>query len=391
MPLTGFMYDLSGGYQAPFTLLIVLLALPVPLRILRDNLADTGVVPSSGRLSWSPDINHFIEPLADPTATLGSDSAKDRDDLSQMVEIGQPNYIYIRLQNRGEIPAGAEVDIYYSLPSTLPSPGSWNKIGTIEVPSVAPGEFRIAGPLEWNNIPQAGHYCFIGILGNTLDPKPDFSSVDTIEDFHNLIRNNNNVVWKNFDVHDAVSGSLVNFNFLVQGFTNREYETDLELDLTELPMECQVELRLLKRLSETATKEHLRKKSSTKNYIRFDVMASHLAALRRMPLKKADSSEVSIKITLPETIEEGAYNVSFIQKIDNKEAGRITRRILVGQYPYIANRNSSEVHVANCEHVSRMSPINKVPYRDVKLAIKHGYNGCYYCLKEYDTDSQDRE
>ena len=52
------------------------------------------------------------------------------------------------------------------------------------------------------------------------------------------------------------------------------------------------------------------------------------------------------------------------------------------RYPYAANRRSSEVHKVNCEWAKKISPISKGAYRE--LAIKHGYNGCRYCLPEYD-------
>lgn len=53
--------------------------------------------------------------------------------------------------------------------------------------------------------------------------------------------------------------------------------------------------------------------------------------------------------------------------------------------PYIANINSGEVHVRDCDWAHRIAQRNRVYYCTLEDAIADGYNGCYYCLREYDT------
>jgi murein tripeptide amidase MpaA len=353
---------------------------------IRDNLQDTGQEPLvGGGLARSPDINHYRNQLANPQAILGSASAQGQNDLFEDVEYGQPNYIYIRLQNRGTSTSGANVDIYWTRPSTLPTPNSWNLIGSIDVPSVAPGEFKVAGPLTWSTVPSTGHYCFVAVLGNVHDPKPDKNMIQNSNDFYTYIRENNNVAWKNFDVKDMFSGSVQRFAFQVQGWPRIAYLSDLEIDLSNLPRNVQVELQILKRLTEGTKAEHLSKTKETKLYSHYKATPPERVALRNMPLKTSDNSQATVYITLPEDIPDGAYDFSVLQKIEGKEMGRVTKRILVGEHPYVANRNSGEVHIANCEWVKKMSSRNKIAYRELELALKHGYNGCYYCLPEFDT------
>jgi carboxypeptidase T len=353
---------------------------------IRDNLQDTGQEPlAGGGISRSPDINHYRNKLANPQATLGSAAAQGQDDLFEDIEYGQPNYIYVRLQNRGSSASGVEVDIYWTRPSTLPTPASWNFIDKIDVPSIAPGEFKVAGPIEWNQVPAKGHYCFVAVLGNVHDPKPDRNAIHNINDFYTFIRENNNVTWKNFDVEDMFAGSFARFDFQIQGWPRISYLSDLEIDVSDLPQEAQVELRILKRLTEGMTVEDLTKVAQTKLYSRYEVTSPERAALRNMPLKTSDNSEATLYITMPEGVPDGVYHISVLQKIEGQEMGRVTKRLLVGEHPYVANRNSGEVHVANCEWVQRMSLVNKVAYREVELALKHDYNGCRYCLPEYDT------
>ncbi len=66
--------------------------------------------------------------------------------------------------------------------------------------------------------------------------------------------------------------------------------------------------------------------------------------------------------------------------------GRVTRLLAVGEHPYLGNRRSKEIHIPSCKWAKVMSPGNRVAYKDLERAIKHGYNGCHFCLSEYDTD-----
>ena len=54
-------------------------------------------------------------------------------------------------------------------------------------------------------------------------------------------------------------------------------------------------------------------------------------------------------------------------------------------YPYVANKNPhcKEVHKVDCQWVNKMRPDNKVPYTSLSDALDDGYDGCFYCLKEY--------
>jgi hypothetical protein len=53
---------------------------------------------------------------------------------------------------------------------------------------------------------------------------------------------------------------------------------------------------------------------------------------------------------------------------------------------YVANKNPSkkEVHKAECEWINLMKPVHKVPYQTLQEALDDGYDGCHYCLGEYD-------
>lgn len=366
-----------------------LAVLDVPADVyLRDNLQDTGAEPTpGGGLSMSPDIHHYRDSLTDPQTTLGTAAVKQRNDLFETIEKGQNNYVYVRFQNRGSAAATADVDIYWTQPSTLPVPGSWNLIGSLNGISVEPGELKVAGPLMWpeSQIPATGHYCFIAVLGTVSDPKPNIAAVHTIDEFYAFIRENNNVAWKNFDVEDQFAGSLMRFDFMIRGWSGTAFAGDLEIDLSSLAQTAEVELKLLRRLTVGALPTGLTKIEDVGWYTSYQVASGQVIAMRDMPLKPSDHTIATVSIKLPPDTPDGTYDIAAIQRIGGHEVGRVTKRLIVGDHPFVANYRSGEVHKANCPWVQLMSGRNKRAYRDVQLALKHGYNGCHTCLPEYDT------
>ena len=58
---------------------------------------------------------------------------------------------------------------------------------------------------------------------------------------------------------------------------------------------------------------------------------------------------------------------------------------------YVGNHRSKEIHTSSCHWVTQMASSNKIPCRsmaDLSAMIKsNGYNGCYYCLNQYDRDT----
>jgi Glutaminase len=353
---------------------------------LRDNLQDSGAEPlADGGISASPDINHFRQPLADPDGALGSPAAQARSDLSETIEIGQTNFIYLRLQNRGMSAAPVDADLYYSVPSTLPTPTEWIPIGSLTTPPVVPGEFKVAGPIPWESIPKKGHYCFVAVIGNASDPKPSLSAVHTADDFYALIRQSNNVTWKNFDTDDVFAGGSITYDFLVQGWPRTALRSDLVLDLSKLPSDATVEFRLLARLAAGASVQGMTKVKTSANHVTYRAQPGKAAAICGMPLRPSDRSVAILSVTTADNTSPGAYEWCALQRAGGQELGRVTRRLIVGDFPYVGNSRSAELHVANCTWVLRMRPRHRIPYRDTALALRRGLNGCRFCLPEIDT------
>lgn len=357
---------------------------------LRDNLFDTGVEPTaSNSLCKSPDICHYRNQLLDPAATLLDASSINKDNLFENVEKGQSNWIYLRVRNRGYAPGDASVDLYWTKPSTLPTPPSWHLIGTIPVPEIQPDHWAVAGPLEWpaDQLPDTKHCCFIGILSNVQDPAPDLSTVTDSASFHQLIRENNNIVWKNFDVEDMFGGGYAYFEFQVQGWPRVRCKSDLELDLSELPEGVKCYLKIIRRITKGADAVNMTLREESDLYSRYNMECDGVCALKQMSLEPSDNTEATLTVELPEEAPDSVYNLWIRQIVANKEVGRISRQIVVGEHPYVGNRNTKELHIrGQCEWERKMSGKNRVAFHDPELALKQGYNGCATCMPEIDTD-----
>ena len=383
--------DTPGGYGQ-----YIFLGLPAHDLYLRDNLLDHGQEPLiNGGICTSPDIIVFNQQLLDPEATLGTAAAQQSDTLGTTIESGQDNFIYLRVQNRGSQATAGTARLFYALPSALPTPNSWHEItdpnNPVPIPSINPQEMKIVEVI-WgqNDIPpynpnQDNHYCFIGLITSGNDPAPTLAAIQTIDDYYNFIRASNNATWKNFDVVNMFVNSVNSMNFAVQGWPKVKVSADLLIDLAELPPTMPVTLRILKRLSEAAALQNAVLIEETKEYQRFALTPGTQACLGGMNLKASDNTQATLQITVPQGAADGFYRLAAVEVIDGKQMGRVTRMLAVGEHPFMGNRNTLEVHKATCDWVAKTSPRNKVAYQDLERALKHGYNGCRFCLPEYNT------
>ncbi|QQR87307.1 MAG: S8 family serine peptidase [Flavobacteriales bacterium] len=214
----------------------------VPDVYMRDQVGDDGSVPSGSSISASPDV--IVQPtaVADPTAAFGEGSGTENSNtLGYQVEAGQDNFVHVRLRNRGSVAAtSVRATVYWSEVSTLVAPGSWNLIGTTAPIDVPAGDVLVVtDALVWSaaDIPATGHYCFVAIAHHAADPAPPTPPTMEWSQFYDLVRNNNNVVWRNFNVVDVEPDpsepSVLRFN--LAGAFKEEFPFDLEI-LLNLPL-----------------------------------------------------------------------------------------------------------------------------------------------------------
>lgn len=322
------------GVMPDLRQIIPLLGL-VPDVYLRDNVGDTGVVPSTGGISASPDI--IVRPIAvaDPEASFGEGSGNENvSTLGYEVEAGQDNYIYARIKNRGGMQAiGVTVDVYWSEVSTLVTPDQWHLIGiTNPVNIPATDTLVVTDPIAWQSalIPATGHYCFIGIVNHVDDPAPLIppSTNFNWNEFTDYIRNNNNIVWRNFNVIDVVpdpSAEPAKLAFIVAGAPDMGRYFDLEI-IQRIPRDVEVWLEIPQSLFAFLPKLQFPKiKLARKEKIaRVKLPKLHRILLRRVRLGRSILHKCRFLVKGSKNMNRACHSIAIRQIYNNEEVGRVT-------------------------------------------------------------------
>ena len=133
--------------------------------------------PTTGSILASPDIILRPTAVGSPQAAFGAGSGTENDaTLGATAEIGQDNFVYVRVLNQGGSPAtSVKATVYWSPVATLVTPDYGRSWARPTIPSVPIGEqLTVSSGIVWHQaqIPAAGHYCFVGLIGNAADPAP---------------------------------------------------------------------------------------------------------------------------------------------------------------------------------------------------------------------------
>jgi carboxypeptidase T len=199
----------------------------------RDNLTDTGAVPSSGPFWNSPDI--WVR-NADDGGTTHQDTIRGRD-----------NFVYVRVNNRGQAEArDVRVRTYltnfagtqFSYPNdwipknptgggSLSSPGTY-LIGQAQIPTLASGASQVVN-MRWISslIPPAlnWHPCLL------VEVSPNDGPLIT----GNNVWQNNNLGQKNITIINARRDEIIEFPFIVGSPFNPLPSADLVLKRMRAP------------------------------------------------------------------------------------------------------------------------------------------------------------
>ena len=317
----------------------------LPDVFLRDNLADTGAF-HTGPLSMSPDIIVLPSvgaaqnpPVANGQVAYGEGSGQENNDgIGATVTAGRDNFVYVRVKNRGAVDAqNVKTTVYWAPPATLARPDTWNPIGTtaaIMVP--VGGALTVTAPLRWPQaaVPASGHYCFVGLVGATGDPQPNPANIPNwLADwdvFLRLIRDNNNITWRNFDVVQPTAAATGAFDVFDLSFaTPGAYDSDREFSFevfTQLPAGANARLEVPVGLMDAL--------GARSPFARFedDRMAVRLAHGRRRfgpgVVPKRSLHAMRLVVEMPN--DRGGYRgeAAVRQLYQDQEVGRITFRLV---------------------------------------------------------------
>ena len=206
----------------------------------RDFVGDTGN-PHTGAISASPDV--IVRPVAaaDPQAAFGEGSGTENSTtLGSSVVASTDHFIFVRMRNRGGSAAtNVKATVFWSPPASLVTPDLWILAGSTTLASVPNGnQLTVSNAINWPaaSVPPVGHYCFVGIVGNALDPAPEPADFNNWDNFQLFIRNNNNVTWRNFNVVSAepepnasIEG-FVELPFLLVGAPDKARAFDIAIE-----------------------------------------------------------------------------------------------------------------------------------------------------------------
>jgi bacillolysin len=203
-----------------------------PDLFVRDNVADTGSEPYTGSYLWaSPDVINRKNLSADPAVEFANLAI---DSYWENVEFGQPNYVYVRVQNRGASEGSATVNVYFSSATTFGTPASWIHIGTQLVSNIAAGTMKIAGPITFPQalIPTPGHYCMIAVISDPLDPAPDHTLITSVSQYLQFVQHTNNIAYRNMDVENEImDGAPGTYSVDIRGLEGAREYFDIDIDL----------------------------------------------------------------------------------------------------------------------------------------------------------------
>lgn len=298
---------------------------------MRDYVGDTGGAPSTGIISLSPDI--IVRPALDanPGVTFGPGTENDLT-LGSTVTPGQDNFVYVRVWNRSNVPAvNVTAIVFYASVATLLMPIDWQPVGSVVIPSVPGGNVMTVSPaIRWPmaNVPAAGHYCFIALVGNAQDPVPNPASFMSFDNYAAFIRNNNNVTWKNFNVLPLlpVGGSgLQELEFAVPGAADSDRYFGLGVG-SQLPPGSRIWLEAP--IALLGARVRFETDGRDPRLGRVEIAPHGRTALP--PTRFAARSRARCRLLVQMPLEHGAYasEVYVSQLHEGFEVGRVTWRIV---------------------------------------------------------------
>jgi hypothetical protein len=305
---------------------------------IRDFVGDSGE-PHTGAISASPDIILRPTTVASPQTAFGAGSGTENDaTLGFTAELGQDNFLYVRVLNQGGSPAtGVKATVYWSPVATLVTPDLWTLVGQTTIPSVPIGDqLTVSDAIVWPqaDIPAAGHYCFVGLIGNAADPAPSPADFLNWDNFTRFIRENNNVTWRNFNVENndpdvadpTVPKGYKALKFLAPGAPDRARYMALEV-LAKLPEGAKAALEVPLNLYELLRERDQLGSISTDDRRRVALIPvnPHGHVLFGDVLFPARSrAALRLLVHIPDKFRKQSYRVAVRQLWERQEVGRVT-------------------------------------------------------------------
>lgn len=356
---------------------------------IRNTLTDAGVEPYiGGTLCFSPDIIVRKVAVADPQTEFVDMTV---DPGSDPVEIGNDNYIYIRVHNDvGGIATDIHVKVYYAPLSTTCGPEVWEYIGQLDFYDIAADTDAVSDALVWEDVPDpgaAGHFCIIASIEGAGDPHPDPSGITNASQYMDFIRDNNNICYRNVTFEDEMADTSRKRSFNIGGFAGDESKYQLRIKREGLAIRAGVALNLPLELFKYS-------RVVLDNMIDIGVKSDE--GFRSFILEEGKSAAVNklvipgpqylaqLEVKIPEDAKPGETYAFTVQQLfegevigDFRIAGKIVDPEKV---EFIGLPDQYLVHKAGCKCVAESNKQSRVPFQSLEAAKSAGYDLALDCL-----------
>ena len=358
---------------------------------IRDSLSDTGVEPYIGSpLCYSPDIIIRKTAVANPQTAFADMTV---DPGSDKVEIGNDNYIYIRVHNKGAINSDIHVRVYFAPLTTTCTPDQWKYIGQIDFYDVAAGGDAVSDALVWEIVPDpgtVGHFCIIASIEGFRDHHPDPVGISNASQYMHFIRDHNNICYRNVTFEDVLSNTSFSVNFLVAGFVGESSKFDLKINREGLPPHAKVGLKLPYGLFKDA-RVHLdnvaeRVMEALKAYRLFELKEEKRPAIKRLVIPAGSRNVAKLEVKIPADAQPGEiYQLAVQHVFEDEVIGdfQIMAKVLdPKRVKYIAVRDGHLVHKADCKSLAETNKELWAPFETLEAARTAGYDLALDCLNQ---------
>ncbi|NTW83610.1 MAG: M20/M25/M40 family metallo-hydrolase [Chlorobiaceae bacterium] len=352
---------------------------------IRDNPSDDGNQPSQSPHWISPDIWVRNNPPDTPGENFLDGHQAPINDI--------PNYLYVRVHNRGTTPApSCTVHAYRCNPSTgMIWPAHFTPIGSVTGTQVVmPGSSVVEGPFIWT--PQiTGHECLLAVASTEGD-QPVTKYYSGSVDHSLLVRFDNNVGQRNVAPQPSVPGGKMKVSVMIRGNTIQTKNT-LTIDAAPFPDDTAIDVRIPKRIHDAADSiSEFVSVKSTDRFCNLKLKGGHSGTLEDFDLDKNETASILFTIDFSYEAEHGkTYPLEITQIQDGRIAGRYTVEIIAVKESddwLYGNLRTKEVHLLNCEWRIKMKPHNVTPVKNIQEAKARGYDGCAYCMPTENTDNK---
>jgi hypothetical protein len=184
------------------------------------------------------------------------------------------------------------------------------------------------GPIIWPaaELPEPGHYCFVVTVGCDEDPDPvpdpRALTLRDYDDYIDLIRLNNNITWKNFDVVPIPPpGTQIVRPFNAPGALDADRPMQLEI-VANLPEGAELSLEGEAKFVNALVKGYFENVSDARMTLPLERQG--VSRFNEIPFPAGSVNPLKLIAAFPQQPAEGTYDIYARQLYQGQEIGRIT-------------------------------------------------------------------